>query len=110
MLSRGQDHCLYVFTPDGFDGFAADAIDAPITDGRNRGYQRFLLANTDEQQPDAQGRITLPARMREYAAGPGRGDHRGRPPDGDLGRRDLGRLRGRPGGGIRGPEPELLRQ
>ena len=27
----------------------------------------MLLANTDEQKPDAQGRISIPARMREYA-------------------------------------------
>jgi MraZ protein len=66
-LARGQDHCLYVFTPEGFDDFAAEVIDAPVTDARARGYQRVLLANTDEQKPDAQGRISVPARMREYA-------------------------------------------
>ena len=67
MLVRGQDHCLYVFTPDGFADFAEAAINAPITDERLRGYQRYMLANTDEQRPDAQGRISVPARMREYA-------------------------------------------
>jgi MraZ protein len=67
MLVRGQDHCLYVFTPDGFAGFAEAAMNAPITDERARGYQRYMLANTDEQRPDAQGRISIPARMREYA-------------------------------------------
>jgi MraZ protein len=67
VISRGQDHCLYVFTPEGFDTFAQDAIDAPVTDPKARGYQRMLLANADEQQPDGQGRITIPARMREYA-------------------------------------------
>ncbi len=66
-LARGQDHCLYVFTPEGFDDFAAEVIDAPVTDARARGYQRVLLANTDEQKPDAQGRISVPVRMREYA-------------------------------------------
>ena len=67
MLVRGQDHCLYVFTPEGFEKFAAAAIDAPITDERARGYQRYMLANTDEQRPDSQGRITITPRMREYA-------------------------------------------
>ena len=66
-LARGQDHCLYVFTPDGFEEFAESAINAPITDERARGYQRYMLANTDEQRPDAQGRISITARMREYA-------------------------------------------
>jgi len=67
MLVRGQDHCLYVFTPEGFEEFAESAINAPITDERARGYQRYMLANTDEQRLDAQGRISIPARMREYA-------------------------------------------
>jgi len=67
MLVRGQDHCIYVFTPEGFEEFADAAINAPITDERARGYQRYMLANTDEQRPDAQGRITVAPRMREYA-------------------------------------------
>ncbi len=67
MLARGQDHCLYVFTHEGFETFADDAINAPITDERARGYQRYLLANTDEQRPDTQGRVSIPPRMREYA-------------------------------------------
>jgi MraZ protein len=67
MLVRGQDHCLYVFTPEGFEEFAAAAINASITDERARGYQRYMLANTDEQRPDAQGRISITPRMREYA-------------------------------------------
>ncbi len=67
MLVRGQDHCIYVFTPEGFEEFAEDAINAPITDERARGFQRYMFANTDEQRPDAQGRITITPRMREYA-------------------------------------------
>ena len=67
MLVRGQYHCIYVFTPEGFEEFAEAAINAPITDERARGYQRYMLANTDEQRPDAQGRITITPRMREYA-------------------------------------------
>jgi MraZ protein len=67
MVVRGQDHCIYLFTPEGFGEFAEAAINAPITDERARGYQRYMLANTDEQRPDAQGRITITPRMREYA-------------------------------------------
>jgi MraZ protein len=67
MLVRGQDHCIYLFTPEGFEEFAEAAINAPITDERARGFQRYMLANTDEQRPDAQGRITITPRMREYA-------------------------------------------
>lgn len=67
MVVKGQDHCLYVLTPEGFEAFAASAISAEVTDERARGYQRYMLANTDEQVPDAQGRISVTPRMRQYA-------------------------------------------
>lgn len=67
VVARGQDHCLYVFTPEGFADHAANAINAPITNQRARGYQRYLLGHAEQQVPDAQGRITVPSRMREYA-------------------------------------------
>lgn len=67
MLTRGQDRCLYVFTPAGFAEFAHGAITADVTDERARGYQRYMLANTEQQHPDGQGRISVPSRMRQYA-------------------------------------------
>lgn len=67
VVMQGQDHCLYLLTPQGFSEHAETAINASITDPRARGYQRYMLANTDKQEPDSQGRITIPARMRSYA-------------------------------------------
>lgn len=67
LLTKGQDHSLYLFTPEGFEIFAQDAINADITDARARGYQRFLFANTEELTLDSQGRVSISARMREYA-------------------------------------------
>lgn len=67
MVVKGQDRCLYLFTPAGFDEFADAAINASITDSAARAYQRFMLSNTEDQRPDGQGRITLSARMRDYA-------------------------------------------
>lgn len=67
MVVRGDTRCLYVFTADGFDSFAQEAIDTPVTDTHHIGHARYMLANSDFQMPDAQGRITLAGRMREYA-------------------------------------------
>lgn len=67
VLLRGQDHCLYLFTPDGFRQHAAPAMNAKLSDRRARGLQRFMFSNTDKQTPDAQGRISVPAAMRDYA-------------------------------------------
>lgn len=67
MVVRGDTRCLYVFTVAEFDSFAEQAIDAPVTDPQRIGPSRYMLANSDFQVPDAQGRIMLAARMREYA-------------------------------------------
>ena len=67
VVVRGRSRCLYVFTTAGFDGFAEEAINAKVTDPVAIGQARYMLANSDEQTPDAQGRILLSARMREFA-------------------------------------------
>ncbi len=67
VLMRGRDHALYVLTADGFETFAATAINAEITDDAQVGFQRYMLANAEDQQPDTQGRVTVPAKMRSYA-------------------------------------------
>jgi MraZ protein len=66
-VARGQDHCLYVFNPTGFADFSRAPLAASINDPRARAYQRMLLANTDEQKLDGQGRIAISPRMRDYA-------------------------------------------
>jgi MraZ protein len=67
MVVKGNARCLYVFTVEGFDTFAEDAINASVTDTAAIGQARYMLANTDLQVPDSQGRITLSSRMRDYA-------------------------------------------
>lgn len=67
VLVKGQDHTLYLLTEEGFEQFAHRAINAEVTDRAQIGFQRYMLANTEDQRPDAQGRITIPAKMREYA-------------------------------------------
>lgn len=67
MVVRGDSRCLYVFTTDGFETFAQDAINAPVNDPNRIGPARYMLANSDHQTLDAQGRIMLAGRMREYA-------------------------------------------
>lgn len=67
MVVRGDTRCLYLFTVDGFESFADDAINAPVTDAAKIGPARYMLANSDFQTPDTQGRIMLSGRMREFA-------------------------------------------
>ena len=92
MLVRGQDHCLYVFTPEGFEEFADVGDQRP--DHRRTGPRLPALharqhrrAASRRAGPDLDHRPD--AGVRGSVQGPGH--HRHRSPDGDLGRRRMGR-------------------
>ncbi len=67
MITKGQDHCLYVFTRDAFNDLAAKVASAPLTNEAARAFQRNLFSGTDDQNPDGQGRIAINAELRRYA-------------------------------------------
>jgi MraZ protein len=67
MITKGQDHCLYVFPRNEFEQMARKVAEAPFTNESVRAYQRYLFAGTDEQRPDSQGRISITADLRRYA-------------------------------------------
>lgn len=67
MVTKGQDHCLYVFPRDEFEQMARKVAEAPFTNEAVRAYQRYLFAGTDEQRPDGQGRISIAPELRRYA-------------------------------------------
>jgi MraZ protein len=67
MITKGQDHCLYVFTRDAFAEMAAKVSSAPLTSEAARVFQRNLFSGTDDQNPDGQGRIAINAELRRYA-------------------------------------------
>ncbi|MDQ6850071.1 MAG: division/cell wall cluster transcriptional repressor MraZ [Actinomycetota bacterium] len=68
VICKGQERCLYVFPTDEFTRFAAGLTDdAPLADSRMRGYGRVLYASASRENPDGQGRVTIPLQLREYA-------------------------------------------
>jgi MraZ protein len=67
MITKGQDHCLYVFTRDAFAELAQKVASAPLTSESARVFQRNLFSGTDEQNPDSQGRIAITPELRRYA-------------------------------------------
>ena len=67
MITKGQDHCLYVFTRDAFSELAQKVASAPLTNESARVFQRNLFSGTDEVIPDAQGRIAIMPELRRYA-------------------------------------------
>jgi MraZ protein len=68
VVTQGQEHCLVVWPTDVFAAEAERAAARPMTNKAARRYQRVLFAGADESTPDKQGRVGIPAHLREYAA------------------------------------------
>ena len=93
MVSGWLDDCLAIHTKAGWEALASKIAALPITDMESRRFQRFVFSNATEAQMDKQGRVLLPAYLRESV---GLTDeavarrHTG--PRGDLGAGSMGRL------------------
>ncbi len=66
-ITKGQDRCLFVFTPDQWAQEAERFRNLPRTDRRLRNYARVFFAGASDPKLDKQGRIQVPATLREYA-------------------------------------------
>jgi len=67
VITAGQERCLYVFPAARFEAEAAPYADAPVTDRENRHFSRIFFSSAADERPDRQGRITIPATLRDYA-------------------------------------------
>jgi MraZ protein len=67
VVTRGQERCLYVFPMDEFVTIAGQMRSAPTTSKAVRDYMRVFLSGASDEVPDKQGRVTIPAALREYA-------------------------------------------
>lgn len=67
MITKGQERCLYVFPSQEFGRIAEELRAAPMTHKAARAYNRVFFASAHDEVPDKQGRVTIPAHLREYA-------------------------------------------
>ncbi len=65
MISGWLDDCLAIHTKTGFDELSAKIAALPITDELARRFQRFVFSRAVEGEMDKQGRVLLPAILRE---------------------------------------------
>jgi len=68
VITRGQEHCLYVFPEVEFARLYELMRQAPVTSKAARDYQRVFLSGASKEVPDKQGRVTVPPHLRDYAA------------------------------------------
>jgi MraZ protein len=67
VLTKGQERCLYVFPATEFGRITEALRTAPVTAKAVRDYSRVFFASASDEELDRQGRITIPASLRDYA-------------------------------------------
>ncbi len=67
VITKGQERCLFVFKRADFQVTAEKLQAAPITVPGARDYARIFFASAFDDEPDKQGRVTIPAALRGYA-------------------------------------------
>ncbi|TMK30497.1 MAG: division/cell wall cluster transcriptional repressor MraZ [Actinobacteria bacterium] len=67
VLTLGQDGCLFCFPKAEWEGRAAEVRDRPLSDARARAYARMFFGKAEPVDLDAQGRLTIPQRLRSEA-------------------------------------------
>lgn len=67
VVTRGLDHCLFVYPATAWKKLAEKLASLPISQGKSRAFARLMLAGAMDVQLDRQGRIVLPEYLRQYA-------------------------------------------
>ncbi len=64
VVTRGLDECVFVYSPQEWGRFEKKLRGLSIN---KRDFVRFMLASAEDVALDRQGRMTLPAHLRQYA-------------------------------------------
>ena len=67
VATKGLDNCLFVYPVDEWRQLEEKLKSLPITSADARAFVRFFFSRATECELDKQGRILLPANLREYA-------------------------------------------
>lgn len=67
VVTRGIDGCLFFYTENEWQAIMNKLNELRMTNKKAREFTRFLLGGATEVELDSQGRILVPAFLREYA-------------------------------------------
>lgn len=67
VITRGLDNCLFLFPAEEWETLETKLKNLPLTKRDARQFVRFLFSGAAECEMDKQGRINLPANLREFA-------------------------------------------
>ena len=68
VLTRGQENCIYGWTPESFSAFTDRIRETPFTNRDARNFVRMLYSGASNEVPDKQGRISVPPVLRQWAS------------------------------------------
>jgi len=67
IITRGLDHCLFIFSLSEWENLAKKINDLPLAQANSRAFSRLMLAGAMDVKVDIQGRVLVPDYLREYA-------------------------------------------
>lgn len=67
VVTKGLDGCLFVYSNEEWQRIENSFREKPLTSAEARKFMRFFFAGAANCEVDKQGRILLPANLREYA-------------------------------------------
>lgn len=67
IITKGLDNCLFVYPRKNWEEIEQKLRSWPLTRADARAFMRFFFSGATECELDRQGRILLPASLREYA-------------------------------------------
>ncbi len=67
VLTRGQEKCIFGWTPESFASFTDRIRETPFTNREARNFVRMLYSGASSEVPDKQGRVSIPPVLREWA-------------------------------------------
>lgn len=67
-MTKGTDKCLFVYSQEGWKAFEEGINSLPdITNSAGRMFRRYFYGSCETCEPDKQGRVYVPAPLRDYA-------------------------------------------
>jgi len=67
VVTRWMGECLAIFPASEWDAINAEVNKRPRTDPTVQRFIHFVLGGAHEAEPDTQGRVVVPAHLRQYA-------------------------------------------
>ncbi|HHV98117.1 MAG TPA: division/cell wall cluster transcriptional repressor MraZ [Clostridiaceae bacterium] len=67
IITKGLDNCLFVYSLDEWSNLETKLKSLPLSSKDARAFIRFFFSGATECEVDKQGRILIPANLREYA-------------------------------------------